>query len=83
MAENGIIVIVGNWLVEKLVETERSNEEIMKVKVFIKDGVWEVISWYCQQISTVEKQELYELRDRIVTKDKVIIGGHFNGHVVK
>lgn len=55
MAENGIIVIVGNWLVEKLVETERSNEEIMKVKVFIKDGVWEVISWYCQQISTVEK----------------------------
>ena len=55
MAENGIIVIVGNWLVEKLVETERSNEEIMKVKVFIKDGVWEVISWYCQQIWTVEK----------------------------
>ena len=55
----------------------------MKVKVAIRDNVWEVASCYCPQVgrSTVEKEEFYEILDRIVTIDKLLIGIYFNDYV--
>ena len=55
----------------------------MKVNIVIGDVVWEV-SCYCPQVcrSANEKEELYELMGKVVTSEKVLVGGHFNGHLV-
>ena len=55
----------------------------MKVNIFIGDVVWEVVSCYCPQAgrSVNEKEEFYELMDKVVTSEKVLVGGDFNGHV--
>ena len=76
-------VIVANWLVGKIVEVERYSDRVMKVNIVIGDGVWEVVSCYCRQVGTSvnEKEEFYELMDKVVTSDNVLVGGDFNGHV--
>ena len=45
--------------------------------------VWEVVSCSCPQAdrSVNEKEEFYDLMDRVVTSEKVLVGGDFNGHV--
>ena len=48
-AENGVGVIVANWLMEKVVEVERFNDRVMKVNIIIGDVVVEVVYWYCPQ----------------------------------
>ena len=55
----------------------------MKVNIVIGDVVWEVVSCYCPQAgrSVNEKEEFYELMDKVVTSDNVLVGGDFNGHV--
>ena len=82
-AENGVGVIVANWLIGKIVGVERFNDRVMKVNVIIGDVVWEVISCYCPQAgrSVNEKEEFYELMDKVVTSEKILVGGDFNGHV--
>ena len=76
-------VIVANWLVGKIVEVERYSDRVMKVNIVIGDVVWEVVSCYCPQVgrSLNEKEEFYELMDRVVTSDNVLVGGDFKGHV--
>ena len=41
------------------------------------------ISSYCSHDgrSVNEKEEFYELMDKVVTSEKVLVGGDFNGHV--
>ena len=82
-AENGVDVIVANWLIEKVVGVERFNDRAMKVNIIIGDVVWEVVSCYCPQAgrSVNEKQEFHELMDKVVTREKLMVGGDFNGHV--
>ena len=82
-AVNGVGVIVANWLVGKIVEAERYSDRVMKVNIVIGDVVWEVVSCYCPQVgrSLNEKEEFYELMDKVVTSDNVLVGGDFNGHV--
>ena len=82
-AVNGVGVIVANWLVGKIVEVERYSDRVMKVNIVIGDVVWEVVSCYCPQVgrSLNEKEEFYELIDKVVTNDNVLVGGDFNGHV--
>ena len=82
-AENGVGVIVANWLIGKLVGVERLSDRVMKVNIIIGDVVWEVVSSYCPQagISVHEKEEFYELMDKVVTSEKVLVGGDFNGYV--
>ena len=82
-AVNGVGVIVANWLVGKIVEVERYSDRVMKVNIVIGDVVWEVVSCYCPQVGTSvnEKEEFYELMDKVVTSDNVLVGGDFNGHV--
>ena len=46
-AENGVGVIVANWLFGKIVGVERLNDRMMKVNIVIGDVVWEVVSCYC------------------------------------
>ena len=46
-AENGVGVIVGNWLIGKIVGVERFNDRMMKVNIVMGDVVWEVVSCYC------------------------------------
>lgn len=51
------------------------------MKVAIRDEIWEaVLCYYYPQVgrSTMEKEELYEILDRVVTREKVLIGGDFN-----
>ena len=54
---------------------------MVKVNIVIGDAV--VISCYCPQDgrSVYEKEEFYELMDKVVTSGKVLVGGDFNGHV--
>lgn len=77
--ENGVGVIVANWLVEKIVEIERPSGRIMKAKVVIVDNVWEVVSCYCPHIerATPENDELYELLDQVVSNKKVQQKGYY------
>ena len=55
----------------------------MKVNIVIGDVVWEVVSCYCPQAGTSgnEKEEFYELMNKVVTSEKVLVGGDFNGHI--
>ena len=82
-AENGVGVIVANWLIVKVAGVERFNDRVMKVNIVIGEVVWEVSYCYCPQASRSvnEKEEFYELIDKAVTSDKVLMGGDFNGHV--
>ena len=43
-AENGVVVIIGNWLIGKVVEVERYSERVMKVNIVIRDVFCEVLS---------------------------------------
>ena len=54
----------------------------MKVNIVIGNAVWDVVSYYCLQVSRSvnEKEEFYELMDKVVTSEKVLVGGDFNGH---
>ena len=80
--ENGVGVIVANWLVGKIVGVERFNDRV-KVNIVIWDVVWEGVPCYYPQAgrSVNEKEEFYELMDKVVTSEKVLVGGDFNGHV--
>ena len=55
----------------------------MKVNIVIGDIVREVISCYCPQVGRLvnKKEEFYELMDKVVTSEKVLVGGDCNGHV--
>ena len=81
-AENVVGVIVANWLVGKVVGVEKFNDRLIKVNIFIEDVVWEVVSCYYPQTgrSVNEKEEFYELMDKVVTSE-VLVVGDFNGHV--
>ena len=48
-AENGVGVIVANWLIGKVVGVERFNDRVMKVNIIIGDVVWAVVSCYYPQ----------------------------------
>ena len=76
-------VIVANWLIVKVVGVERFNDRVMKINIIIEDVVWEVVSCYCPQAgrSVDEKEEFYELMDKVMTSEKVLVGGDFNGHI--
>ena len=51
--------------------------------IIIGDVVWEVVSSTCPQAdrSVNEKEEFYELMHKVVTSEKVLVDGDFNGHV--
>ena len=55
----------------------------MKVNIVIGDVVWEVVPCHCPQAGTSvnEKEEFYELMDKVVTSDNVLVANDFNGHV--
>ena len=76
-------VIVANWLIWKIVGVERYNDRMMKVDIVIGDVPWEVVFCYCPQAGRVinEKEESYELMDKVVTSERVLVAGDFNGYV--
>ena len=82
-AVNSVGVIVANWLIGKIVEVERYNNRVMRFNIVVGDVVWEVVSFYCAQAgrSVNEREEFYELMDKVMTSDNVLVGGDFNGHV--
>ena len=80
--ENKVCVIVVNWLIGKVVGGERYNDRVMKVNFVIGDVVWEVVSCYCPQARSSENEkEFYELKDKVVTNEKVLVVGDFDSHV--
>ena len=72
---NGGGAVVANWLIGMVVGLGSFNNRVMKVNIFIGDVVWEIIPCYFPQvgISVNEKEELYELIDKVVTKEKVFV----------
>ena len=76
-------VIVANWLTGKVLGVEKYNDRVIKVNIVIGDVVWEIVSSYCPQAgkSVNEKEECYELMNKVVRREKVLVGGDFNGHV--
>ena len=82
-AQDSVGVIVANWLVGKFVGLERFNDRMMKVNIVVGDVLWEVVCCYCAQAgrSVNDKEEFYQLMDKIVTSEKVLVGCDFNGHV--
>ena len=82
-AENGVGVIIVNWLIGKVVRVERSDDRVMKINVIIGLVAWKVVSCYCPQAgrSVNEKEKFYELIDKVATSDKMLMGGGFNCHV--
>ena len=56
---------------------------VKKVNIVIRDVVWKVVSGYCPQAprSVNEKEEFYELMDKFVTSERVLVGGDINDHV--
>ena len=70
-AENGVGVMVANWLIGKIVGVERFNDRVMKVNIVIGYVVWEIISCYCPQAgrSVSEKVEFHELMEKVVTSE--------------
>ena len=72
---NGGGVVVANWLIGMVVGLGSFNNRVMKVNIVIGDVVWEIIPCYFPQvgISVNEKEELYELIDKVVTKEKVFV----------
>ena len=75
-AENVVDVIVANWLIGKVVGVERFNDRVMKVNTVIRDVDGDVVSCYCQQAgrSVNEKKKFYELMDKAVIGEKVLVG---------
>ena len=55
----------------------------MKVSIVIRDVVCEVVSCYCPQArrSVNKKKQLYEPMDKVVTSEKMLVGGDFNDYV--
>ena len=82
-AENRVSVIVANWLIGKVVGVEMHNDRLKKVNIFTEDVVWEIVSCHCPQAgrSINEKEEFFELMDKVVTSEKWLVGGDFNDHV--
>ena len=80
-AENCEGVIVAKWLIEKVVGVKRFNYKLTKLNTNIEDVVWKVVSYYCPRVgrSVNEREGFYELMDRVVTSEKVLLGGDFNG----
>ena len=72
---NGGGVVVANWLIGMVVGLGSFNNRVMKVNIVIGDVVWEIIPCCFPQvgISVNEKEELYELIDKVVTKEKVFV----------
>ena len=81
-AENGVGVIVANWLIGKVVGVKRFNDRVMRVNIITGHVVWEVVSCYCPQArrSVNENEEFYELMDKVVTNEKLLVDSYFNGH---
>ena len=82
-ADNGAGVIVANWLIRKVVGSQRFNDRVMRISIVIGDVVWEVVSCYCRQASRSinEKEKFFELMHKVMTSEKVLVGGNFNSHV--
>ena len=61
----------------------RFTYRLMKVNIVSGDVVWKVVSCYSQQDgrSINEKEEFYELMEKVVASEKVFVGGDFNGHI--
>ena len=59
------------------------SDRVIKFNIAIGDVVWKVVSCYRLQAgrSLSEKVEFYELMDKVVTSEKVLVGGDLNDHV--
>ena len=67
-AEDGVGVIIANWLIGKVVGVERFKDRVMKVNIVIGDVVWKVVSCYCPQPGrAVIEKEFHKIIDKIVT----------------
>ena len=68
--ENGVDLIVNNWVVEKVVEVERTSKDLMKVKNIIRFEDWEVVCCYCPQIGSQKWESRNSVMDIVVTNEK-------------
>ena len=84
---NGVGIPVRSELAERVLEVERYNDRLMKIRMVLGKGVCHIFSAYAPQVglTTQEKEEFWELMEEEIAKvpnsEGVIIGGDLNGHI--
>ena len=84
---NGVGVIVSSSLVDNVVEVKRCSSRLMKVKLVWESTVVNVVCAYAPQVglSDEEKEEFWATFDTLISeingREKLVVGGDFNGHV--
>ena len=84
---NEVGIIMNKDMADKVVEVERYSDMIMRVKLSIGKGIWNVISVYAPQAGRnwEEKEtfveELEEMLRRVSENEFLVIGGDLNAHL--
>ena len=62
---------------------ERFNERVMQVYIVVGDVLCKLVSCYCPRTgrSVNKNKKFYEIIGKVVTSEKVLVSGDFNGHV--
>ena len=84
---NGVGVVVGENLIDKVIEVERHGDRIIKLKLLLEGIIYNFISAYAPQVGRSRKEKerfwiyLSEVMEKIADAEEIIIGGDLNGHV--
>jgi len=79
--------IINKQLLEDIVEIKRKGDKILLVKFILGREIFNIISVYVPQVGFDEstKRQFWEdldwIRQGIPIREKLLICGHFNGHV--
>ena len=83
---NGVGVVVGENLIDKVIEVGRHGDKIIKLKLVL-GIIYNFISAYAPQVGRPREEkerfwiQLSEVMEKIADAEKIIISGDLNGHV--
>ena len=84
---SGVGILVKHCLAERVLEVERVNERLMKIRILLGKSIYSIYSAYAPQsgLPTQEKEAFWERFEeevaRVPSVEGVIIGGDLNGHI--
>ena len=84
---NGVGVVVGENLIDKVIEAERHGDKIIKLKLVLEGIIYNFISAYAPQVGRPREEKerfwthLSQVMEKIADVGEIIIGGDLNGHV--
>ena len=86
---NGVSIVIGKDLKEKIIEVKRLGDRIIAIKLVLEEDMIHIISVYAPQAGlhkSVKSQfweDLDGLLREIPTSEKIFLRGDLNGHVGK